>query len=398
MLASGEADGLIAIDLDRVARDPRDLEDLIDIVEQRKVPVTSVSGSLRLDSDADITMARVMVAVANKSSRDTSRRVTRKHEELAEQGKPGGGGYRGYGYTRDGLEVVEDEAEVIRDIARQILGDDTTPGASMKAIARNLNERGIHTVRGGQWQDRSVYGVITKPKIAGLRVYKGEIVGPGVWPAILERPLWEDVLQKLKSRSNGQQPGLKRWLTGVLYCSLCGQQLYGGQGNPGPRYWCSTEYQGCGKIAILADRTEAEVERQVLDLITKPKILEQLRTASDSDSLELARRDLAADEAQLKEMAEAYAKRQLTFPEYMAARKIIDARVKEARILVVSSAPRILRRLLAGDVRAEWTRLEPADKREAVRALVPAGFEVVPHDKGAPGRFDPTRIRPLRLG
>src|SRR5256885_1003248 len=30
MLASGQADGLVAIDLDRACRDPRDLEDLID--------------------------------------------------------------------------------------------------------------------------------------------------------------------------------------------------------------------------------------------------------------------------------------------------------------------------------------------------------------------------------
>lgn len=396
MLSSGEADGLIAIDLDRVARDPRDLEDLIDVVELSKVPVTSVTGSLRLDTDADITMARVMVAIANKSSRDTSRRVTRNHEALAEQGKPGGGGYRGYGYSRDGLEVVEAEAEVIRDIAKKILGDDDTPGMSMKAIARDLNDRGIPTVRGGEWQDRSVYGAVTKPKTAGLRVYRGEIVGKGVWPAILERDVWEDVLQKLQARSSGHQPGLKRWLSRVMKCSLCGRELHSGSANNGPRYWCSTEYEGCGKIAIKATAAEEEIERQVLELLTKPKVLEQLRKASDSDALEQARQDLAIDEAQLKEMAEAYAKRQLSFPEYMVARRIVDARVKEARLLVVSSAPRILRRLLDGDVREEWLRLEPADKRDAVLALVPGGFEVAPHEKGAPtGRFDPTRIRPL---
>ncbi len=75
----GPADGLIAADLDRTARDPRDLEDLIDVVESKvpRIPVESVSGSLKLANDADITMARVMVAVANKSSRDTSRRVSR---------------------------------------------------------------------------------------------------------------------------------------------------------------------------------------------------------------------------------------------------------------------------------------------------------------------------------
>jgi DNA invertase Pin-like site-specific DNA recombinase len=116
LLETGEADGLLAYDLDRVARDPRDLEDLIDVVESKnpRVPVESVTGSLRLANDGDVAMARVLVAVANKSSRDTSRRVARKHEELAVNGRPSGGGQRGYGYETDGMRVRPDEAAIVK--------------------------------------------------------------------------------------------------------------------------------------------------------------------------------------------------------------------------------------------------------------------------------------------
>jgi site-specific DNA recombinase len=64
MLASGRADGLVAYDLDRAVRDPRDLEDLIDVIEQSRprIPVESVTGSLRLSNDGEVTMARVLVA------------------------------------------------------------------------------------------------------------------------------------------------------------------------------------------------------------------------------------------------------------------------------------------------------------------------------------------------
>lgn len=390
MLESGEADGLVAYDLDRVARDPRDLEDLIDVVEHRKIPVESVTGSLRLGNDGDITSARIHVAIANKSSRDTSRRVARKHQELAEEGKPGGGGYRGFGYTRDGLQVVEHEAEVIRDIARMVLDD-----MSLVAIAKNLTERGIPTVRGlGPWAGRTVWGIISKPKIAGLRVYKGEVVGPGVWPAILERSVWEDVLAKLDERKSGHTPGLKHWLNGCFFCSQCGHPLKACMGNKAMRYWCSTTVGGCGKIAINAAHSEAEISRQVIAMLTQPRVLEQLRSASDSDSLAQARADLAADEQQLVEMAEAYAKRLLTFPEFMAARKIIDGRVKEAKALVTSSAPRVLRKLLEGDVAEQWENLPAAEKRLAVQALVPDGFEIQPFDTTKRGRFDPARIVP----
>lgn len=53
LLQSGQADGLLALDLDRIARDPRDLEDLIDVVESHTphVPVESVTGSLRLANE-----------------------------------------------------------------------------------------------------------------------------------------------------------------------------------------------------------------------------------------------------------------------------------------------------------------------------------------------------------
>jgi DNA invertase Pin-like site-specific DNA recombinase len=60
-LEARRVDALISYDLDRLARDPRDLEDLIDLKEALGCQVRSVTGSLRLDSDADVTMARVMV-------------------------------------------------------------------------------------------------------------------------------------------------------------------------------------------------------------------------------------------------------------------------------------------------------------------------------------------------
>jgi hypothetical protein len=52
---------LVALDLDRLARDPRDLEDLMDVVEASspRIPVQSVTGPLRLDNNADVAMARV---------------------------------------------------------------------------------------------------------------------------------------------------------------------------------------------------------------------------------------------------------------------------------------------------------------------------------------------------
>ncbi|MEV3846879.1 recombinase family protein [Streptomyces microflavus] len=405
-LASGECDGLIADDLDRVARDPRDLEDLIDVVEasRPRIPVESVTGSLRLANDADITVARIMCAVANKSSRDTARRVARKHEQLAEEGKWGGGGFRGYGFDRVGHQPIEAEAKILSEIGARILGDwsgwtaeqrakiDPRVGESLNSIAADLAKRKVPTVTGTTWKGRTVGSVITKPSVAGLRAHRKEIVGPAAWPAIIPRERWELICARVASRAGNTDLTLQRWLTGALKCPLCQHMLTGSHGRNGTRYWCNTRAGGCGKIAIKAEPAEAEVERQVLELLSKPDVLVRLRRVVATEATDEARKELAEDEEQLQQLAGLWARKELSFGEYTEARRIIEKRVKESRALITSSAPRILRVLLAGDVAAGWSQLRPAEKRDVLLALVP-GYYVQPFDRKQPRKFGGDRLQ-----
>lgn len=389
-LSSGRSDGLLAYDLDRVCRDPRDLEDLIDVVEQTRVPVTSVSGSLRLANDADITMARVMVAVANKASRDTSRRVARKHEELAKEGKYGGGGRRAFGYERDGLTIREDEAEAIREMTRIMLD-----GGTLMAATRYLEESGIRPPYAETWNSRSVKSTLSGPRIAGLRQFRGEVAGDAVWPAIIDRETWDELQVKLTARSAVGTGGnaLRYWLTGVLHCGLCGRAMVSWQGNNGVRYWCASPRGGCGKIAIKATLAEAEIERQVLDYLARPEALAALRSAFSGDALAAARVTLAEDELQLKELARMWARKEISFAEYGEARTIIAARIKENKTLVTSSLSGSVRSLLSGDVQEGWQALPPAGRRDVVLSVVP-GYRVMPA-VGSRRIFEPDRMVPM---
>lgn len=389
-LASGECDGLLALDLDRVVRDPRDLEDLIDVVEPRKIPVESVTGSLRLATDADIAMARVMVAIANKSSRDTSRRVARKHEQLAAEGKPGGGGIRAYGYARDGIQIEPAEAAIIRETAERIIG-----GWSLYKISEDLNARNVPTVRGGPWQSRSVKTMITKPRVAGLRALRGEVVGEAVWEPILDQATWTAVCDVLAQRAGSSSNRLTHWLSGVLYCGLCDTLLTGSTGNGSTRYWCAPwRNSGCGKIAINAAGAEGEVERQVIEYLADPDVLAVLQRArSAPESVQALRASANEDQQMLKDLAAAWARKEITFAEYTEARRIIDQRVKETKVIVSGMTPRVLRRLLDADTTAAaWAELGPFEKREAVRALVPDGYMVVPATRRR-SAFDPERLK-----
>jgi DNA invertase Pin-like site-specific DNA recombinase len=88
---SGAIDAIVTWHNDRLHRFPKELEAFIDLVERSGVRLAVVAGG-----DYDLTTpdgrlsARIVGAVARKESEDRSRRVRRKHLELAEQGRPAG--------------------------------------------------------------------------------------------------------------------------------------------------------------------------------------------------------------------------------------------------------------------------------------------------------------------
>jgi site-specific DNA recombinase len=66
-LRRGECNALMVPDIDRAMRDPRTLEDLIDVVEYYGVYVASLTGNIDLTTDAGISAARSLVNQRNIS-------------------------------------------------------------------------------------------------------------------------------------------------------------------------------------------------------------------------------------------------------------------------------------------------------------------------------------------
>jgi hypothetical protein len=75
----GSRDGVVFYDLDRLVRQ-RDLEGLTDIIEYvQRPPIGATGGRMNLINDSDRHTARMMCAMALKSSEDSSRRVARMY-------------------------------------------------------------------------------------------------------------------------------------------------------------------------------------------------------------------------------------------------------------------------------------------------------------------------------
>src|SRR5437764_2654454 len=140
-LETGTIDGLLVYDLDRLHRQPSELESFIELCQRlRLTNVASVSGDIDLTTPDGQFQARILGAVAKKESDDKSRRIRRKHEELALNGKVSGGGSRPYGYEGDKLRVVPAEAAIIKECVRRCLA-----GESLRSITINLNARDVPT-------------------------------------------------------------------------------------------------------------------------------------------------------------------------------------------------------------------------------------------------------------
>src|SRR6266571_1221741 len=360
-LAAGRTGAMLCEDLDRACRDPRDLEDLVDAVAASGASARSLSGSLTLTAggtDAEITMARIMVAMGNKSSRDNARRVSAK---------------RG-------------EADEIRKGAAAVLA-----GTSLKAVARDWREREIPSVTGAAWTAAGVREVLAKPAVAGLAVTPEGLV-PAKWPAILARETWEALCAMLDGpgrRTNGGNANEPRHLlSGIARCH-CGAPVKASGRKDTTSYVC-TEHSHLRRNAAHADAWAAA------------HITEYLNREDNHDLLRPAGRpgvDVPALKAEAhrlsligEKQARMHALGEMPDAEYRAgARARKDRLGKIAAQLATTTAPDPLAEFRdqpdAGEV---WATLSLPRKRAVARLLVTV--TLLPATRRGSG-FDPDSVR-----
>lgn len=255
-LREGKADGLVVYDLDRLARDPRDLEDAIEVVEHYgKAIYSGAKSDTDLATDNGRMMARFMVGMAHKSSADTARRVRRAHLENAQSGKAVGG-RRPFGWLDDKVTLNEYEAGLLRQAATDVLA-----GVRLATIVRQWNEAGVPTVTGKTWTGGVLLQVLRSPRLAGWRIHR---VGGTEWskvpPVALDkegqpvRGKWEPVFDhathlalvealaaKPDHRAVVPRRNARRYLmTGLLRCAVCNRVMYGNKVGESHFYRCDT--------------------------------------------------------------------------------------------------------------------------------------------------------------
>ncbi len=337
--------GVIAWDMDRLVRQPRDLERFLDACDAAKMTrVVTAQGDMDLTKEDTRLHARILGAVAKKESVDKSRRVSRAAQDRAEKGLWNGGpvpfGYR-CGDRPGTLALDPKSAPIVREVAVAVV-----EGASLASVVKKHADSGGPKTKPG-WRS-----LLLSPTIAGRTSH-----GTAQWPPIIDATLAADVRAVLTDpkRLSQHTTERQRWLSGVLVCGSCDgwMRWHAREGARQPRYRCI----GCRGVTVTAALVEHYVKGALLDSApTVEASQNEPDPTSDGPTQEVV-------EARLVELAEDYASGLISRSEWMAARAVLTA-TQQAKTKPTPPSPTSL-------VTAEaWCDWSPTEKYRAALWLV----------------------------
>ena len=406
-LRRGECNALMVPDIDRAMRDPRTLEDLIDVVEYYGVYVASLTGNIDLTTDAGISAARSLVNQRNQESRNTSRRVIDGQRHAAMKGGIHGGQHRPFGWRKDRIHLNKREVAHIRRELPRILA-----GVSAFTLAREWNERGIPTVTGAVWRRGTIRNIFLRPRICGLVTYQGEILVDadgnkvhGQWEPILTEEeynavvaLWGPSEKAVKSRLGAKGSGYKTTylLSPFIRCGKCSARMIGSRrktrrGEFQEFYRCPPNGTGgCGGVTRLA----APINEYVKALVIAEQQKIQFRKLEDLPPWPKAQ-ELADLQARIDESQRHYEKGMVSAQRHFSSLARMEA--DEAELLREKrryEGRQQARKHAVANLAEEWEK--PDFTMEQKQAAVAQTLEAViikPVGKG--GRFHPDQIEPV---
>jgi site-specific DNA recombinase len=373
LIRDGQADVMVVWRIDRFSRSIVGFWDHWRQIDDAGGELVSVTESW----DTSTTVGRIVVSLiagfAEMESDAKSARTARWHAYRRAEGMvPTGPRCYGYERTDDTLIIVDDEADVIRDIVDRIMAGDT-----LTAIARDLTDRELVTSKGKPWTRHAIRMLMRTPTIAGmLRSPDGGDPIEGSWTAIVDPDRWREVNDRLDDPQRRTTPGPeRRWLlTGLVTCSTCLEpmrKMSRSLGRP-PRYQCMT----CAR-SVNVHETEEIIGAAIVELIDSDA-WRQLR-----DARRAPRIDLSAVADEQNSVAEMYGRGEITLEQFRTINTGITARVAAAE-----SEPANLPDV--DDLAAAWPDLS-ADDRHLVATVVIDRVLVGPGRQGF-NRFDPDRL------
>jgi DNA invertase Pin-like site-specific DNA recombinase len=161
-ISEGKADGIIAPNLDRIARELTVQEAVLAYVWALGGHVYTADHGEHLEDDEDDPMRtamRQMRGVFHQLDRGLIRK--RLKDGRAAKGEKGGYAYGAprFGQQAKDKELVDQPAE--KNVEAQILEWHDEQGMGIRAICNRLNDEGVPTKRGGRWHPSTVSRILS---------------------------------------------------------------------------------------------------------------------------------------------------------------------------------------------------------------------------------------------
>ena len=286
--------------------------------------------------------------------RDLSRNVLRGRLAAARRGEWLSIPPLGYAVENKRLVIGDPSAvEVVRGMFRDYLG-----GHSLRAIAADLNRRGIRTRRGAAWSGKDITVILRNRAYLGEyrfgtvrsgkyhQVGEDMVVIPNNHPALIDRTLFDKVQRRLPSRRKATTPhadGGDYVFTGICQCGKCKGPMCGHRNQGSIRFRCrNSNVKGTCE-------TNSVVQAELLDVVltaieerfADPRTVERFKAIATRKAKQ---RTASVDVEGLK--------RQLTSVDQQLA--------KARRNMVLADGPDLVRQfgIVARELVAERERLE----------------------------------------
>ncbi|MFB6632364.1 recombinase family protein [Streptomyces sp. NPDC056362] len=340
-VTAGVVGALVVWKLDRLSRRGiGEVGKVLDDMDRVGGRLVSVMDGLDTRDDSARGSIAMLAELARAESRNLGLRVGSAKRHLRQRGQWIGG------QPPYGLLVDSETKKLVHDpetsVYARLIADEALSGKALVHIARLLNEHGVESPRGGEWNSSSVMQLLRSPAFAGLvpmteyreqadgsRKYTHRVspyrdpqtsetvsIGEGI-VTVDERA---SILRRLEARtfpSAGRRHGPRRvmsLLTGIARCGSCGSRM----SREGTSYQCSKHRTGRGCAGVSAR------VKSIDDYVTRA-FLSRLSSLEPQDPLRAV-------------IAERWARREA--PEIFAMRDVVTAEIsdEEARLTDLEEA------------------------------------------------------------
>lgn len=259
---TGEYAGVLVMEVPRLARgNTRDQGTVAETFQYSGTKIITPEKIYDPSNEADEEYFEFGLFMSRREYKAINRRLQRGRLASLHEGKYIAG-TPPYGYRKvkiphqkgNTLEIVPEQADVVREIYRLYTVGDPRPDGTLEpigsyGIANQLNAQSIPSPGGAKWSATSVRDILKNPTYAGYvrwayrperkQMVEGSVVvshpvsqephlEKGLQAPIIPEDTWRAARASMMSRSHVPIPSKKQIsnpLAGILYCSVCGRSL-----------------------------------------------------------------------------------------------------------------------------------------------------------------------------